>query len=165
MTVEPDAALGLLVLTAELLALAAVGFFVARVVLRQADVLLALAQGLVVRSGSLGPHGQLCLAPAAWTRRRTCGLGDHANRRHLASSAQPAKPATSTEHAVWLCIGGRRDLLGRTCLPPAPGRPRRASPLDDSRPLSRPVIGHRRLPGTRVSTWPTTMGLTCWWHS
>ena len=48
MTVEPDAALGLLVLTAELLALAAVGFVVARVVLRQADVLLALAQGLVV---------------------------------------------------------------------------------------------------------------------
>lgn len=48
MLVEPEIVLGLLVLAAELLALASVGFVVARVILRQSEVRLALAQGLVL---------------------------------------------------------------------------------------------------------------------
>ena len=48
MTVDPAVMPGLLLLAAELAALAAVGFVVVRVVLRQADDWAALAQGLVV---------------------------------------------------------------------------------------------------------------------
>ena len=48
MTVDPAALPGLLLIFAEFVALAAVGYVVARVVLRQADERMALAQGLVV---------------------------------------------------------------------------------------------------------------------
>ena len=48
MTVDPTVIPGLLLLAAEFLALAAVGFVVARVALRQTDDRLALAQGLVI---------------------------------------------------------------------------------------------------------------------
>ena len=48
MTIDPTVAPGLLVLALELLALAAVGYVVARVALRQADDWLALSQGLVI---------------------------------------------------------------------------------------------------------------------
>ena len=48
MTVDPTVVPGLLLLAAELIALAAVGYVVVRVVLRQADDRVALAQGLVV---------------------------------------------------------------------------------------------------------------------
>lgn len=48
MTLDPMVIPGLLLLAAELIALAAVGYVVVRVVLRQADERMALAQGLVV---------------------------------------------------------------------------------------------------------------------
>ena len=48
MTVDPPVLPGLLLLALELLALAAVGFIVARVALRQADDRMALAQGMVI---------------------------------------------------------------------------------------------------------------------
>ena len=48
MTVDPAVLPGLLLLVAELVALAAVGYVVVRVVLRQADERMALAQGLIV---------------------------------------------------------------------------------------------------------------------
>ena len=48
MTVDPTVIPGLLLLAAELIALAAVGYVVVRVVLRQPDERVALAQGLVV---------------------------------------------------------------------------------------------------------------------
>ena len=48
MTIDPDVIPGLLILAAQFLALAAVGFIVVRVALRQTDGQLALAQGLVV---------------------------------------------------------------------------------------------------------------------
>ena len=48
MTVDPAVLPGLLLLAAELIALAAVGFIVVRVALRQTDDRMALAQGLVV---------------------------------------------------------------------------------------------------------------------
>ena len=48
MTVDPTVIPGLLLLAAEFLALAAVGFVVARVALRQSDDRLALAQGLII---------------------------------------------------------------------------------------------------------------------
>ncbi|MCY3923811.1 MAG: hypothetical protein OXG27_15645, partial [Chloroflexi bacterium] len=48
MTVDPEVLPGLLLLTLELLTLAAFGYIVARVALRQTDDRLALAQGLVI---------------------------------------------------------------------------------------------------------------------
>ena len=48
MTVDPAVVPGLLLLALELLALAAIGYVVARVALRQSDDLIALAQGLVI---------------------------------------------------------------------------------------------------------------------
>ncbi len=48
MTVDPTVVPGLLLLALELLALAAVGYIVARVALRQSDDLMALAQGMVI---------------------------------------------------------------------------------------------------------------------
>ena len=53
MIVDPAVIPGLLILAAELAALAAVGYVVVRVALRQSDDRVALAQGLVVgpRSG------------------------------------------------------------------------------------------------------------------
>ena len=48
MTVDPAVVPGLLLLALELLALAAIGYVVARVALRQSDDLLALAQGMVI---------------------------------------------------------------------------------------------------------------------
>ena len=48
MTVDPAVVPGLLLLALELLALAAVGYVVARVALQQTDDWLALAQGLVI---------------------------------------------------------------------------------------------------------------------
>ena len=48
MTVDPAVVPGFLLLLAELAALAAVGYVVVRVVLRQDDVRMALAQGMVV---------------------------------------------------------------------------------------------------------------------
>ena len=48
MTVDPAVVPGLLLLALELLALAAVGYVVARVALRQSEDLMALAQGLVI---------------------------------------------------------------------------------------------------------------------
>ena len=48
MTVDLAVVPGLLLLAAELLALAVVGFIVARVALRQADDRMALAQGLAI---------------------------------------------------------------------------------------------------------------------
>lgn len=48
MTVDPTVTLGLLLLALQLLALAAAGYVVARVALRQNDHLLALAQGLAI---------------------------------------------------------------------------------------------------------------------
>ncbi len=54
-TIDPSVVPGLLILAVELLTLALIGFVVSRVLLRQNDSFLALAQGLAVglRSGAL----------------------------------------------------------------------------------------------------------------
>ena len=54
MIVDLSVVPGLLLLAAELLVLAAVGFVVARVALAQSDDLLAMAQGLVIGLGLWG---------------------------------------------------------------------------------------------------------------
>ena len=54
MTVDPGIAPGLLLLAAEFIVLAAVGYVIARVALRQTDDVLALAQGLVIGLGLWG---------------------------------------------------------------------------------------------------------------
>lgn len=48
MTVDPTVVPGLLLFALELVALAAIGYVVARVALQQSDDLAALAQGLVI---------------------------------------------------------------------------------------------------------------------
>ena len=54
MTVDPSIVPGLLLLAAELIVLAAVGYVIARVALRQTDDVLAMAQGLVIGLGLWG---------------------------------------------------------------------------------------------------------------
>ncbi|MCY3959010.1 MAG: hypothetical protein OXG65_12035 [Chloroflexi bacterium] len=63
MTVDPTVIPGLLLLAAELLALGGVGFVVARVVLRQTDDRLALAQGLVIGPAAWGLLANALLHP------------------------------------------------------------------------------------------------------
>ena len=75
MTVDVGVVPGLLLLAAEFLALAAVGFVVARVALRQTDDRLALAQGLVIGLalwGLIVNFIQCIVLPG--TGRRTGGL-------------------------------------------------------------------------------------------
>ena len=64
MTVEPAVVPGLLVLALELLALAAVGYVVARVALRQSDDLMALAQGMVIGPALWGLTVNFAMYPA-----------------------------------------------------------------------------------------------------
>ena len=54
MTVDPTVLAGLLLLVLELLTLVAVGFVIARVVLRQTDDRMTLAQGRVIGPASGG---------------------------------------------------------------------------------------------------------------
>ncbi len=54
MTVDPTVLAGLLLLVLELLTLVAVGFVIARVVLRQTDDRMTLAQGRVIGPASWG---------------------------------------------------------------------------------------------------------------
>ena len=76
MALDPTVLPGLLLLTLELAALAAVGFVVARVALRQTDDRLALAQGLVIGPALWGlivnfvrtcSRGWPARSPAGWS--------------------------------------------------------------------------------------------------
>ena len=61
MTVDPAVLPGLLILALELLTLAAAGFVVARVALRQSDDRMALAQGMVIGPALWGLSANLLL--------------------------------------------------------------------------------------------------------
>ena len=71
MSVDLTVVPGFLLLLAEFAALAAVGYVVARVALRQDDVPMALAQGLVIGLALWGPHHEL----RALRRPRACRRG------------------------------------------------------------------------------------------
>lgn len=98
MTVDPAVIPGLLLLLAELMALAAVGYVVARAVLRQSDERMALAQGLVIGLALWGFIVNVVLhvipAPAgviaAWVL--TLGLGAAFAWR----AREPLRPAMRT---------------------------------------------------------------------
>ena len=93
MTVDPAVVPGLLLLALELLALAAIGYVVARVALRQSNDLMALAQGLVIGLSLVGPDRQfssyiccpgLAGAMAGWVHACWCwaaGLAWRTRRR------------------------------------------------------------------------------------
>lgn len=120
MTVDLTIVPGLLVLLLELLALAAVGYVVARVVLRQGDQLLALAQGLVIGLALWGLAVNFVLhllpgfagAVAGWIAVLAVGVG-------LAWQA-PAKLRISLRTLVgslavalvlgWIALAGRQLL-------------------------------------------------------
>ena len=66
MTVNPEVLPGLLLLALELLTLAAVGYIVARVALRQTDDRLALAQGMVIGPALWGLTVNFLLRVLPW---------------------------------------------------------------------------------------------------
>ena len=120
MTVDPAVIPGLLLLTAELLALAAIGFVVARLALRQTDDGLALAQGLVIGPALWGLLANLVLhvlpglsgAVAAWVVMLTAGAGLALRAR----SALHLPPRTVALFGVlglvifWVSLAGRQLL-------------------------------------------------------
>ena len=98
MTVDPAVILGLLVLALELVALASVGYVVARVALRQDNELMALAQGLVIGPALWGLIANYILHPAPG---RTGALASWAVLLALAAvldwrAPQPVRPRLRT---------------------------------------------------------------------
>ena len=120
MTVDPAVVPGLLLLALELLALAAIGYVVARVALRQSNDLMALAQGLVIGPALWGLTANFLLhlvpgragALACWaiTLALAAGLAWRAR--------QPVRPRPRTAIAfagvtlvVFWCMLAARQLL------------------------------------------------------
>ncbi len=120
MTVDADVVPGLLFLALELLALAGVGYVVARVALRQSDGRLALAQGLVIGPAlwglivNFGLHllPGMAGAVAGWVA--TLALGAWLARR--APSKLPLRPRTVAGFVAaalaltWIALAGRQLL-------------------------------------------------------
>ena len=145
MTVEPDAALGLLVLITELLALAAVGYVVARVALRQTDDRLALAQGLVIGLALWGLIVNFVLhalpglagAVAGWIIVLALGAGLAWRARHdLRMPARTLAGFGCAGGAVfWVALASRQLLI-----------------IPDH-------LLHTMIPATiRAANWPPTLG-------
>ena len=120
MTIDPGIVPGLLVLALELLALAAFGFVVARVALRQTDDRMALAQGLLIGLALWGLTANFVMyllpgmtgAAAAWAI--TLALAAWLARR--APSTLRLRPRTIAGFAVaalalfWIFLAGRQLL-------------------------------------------------------
>ena len=122
-TVDPAVVPGLLLLVAELLALAAVGYVVARVALRQTDHRLALGQGLVIGPALWGLLVNFMLpvlpgragALAGWVVIVTlaAGLSWRAPRVLRLSPRTVAGFGVAALALVWAALAGRQ-LLGNT---------------------------------------------------
>ena len=120
MTIDPAIVPGLLLLGAELLTLAAVGFVVARVALRQTDDRLALAQGLVIGPAFWGLTANFVMyllpgmagAAAAWTI--TLVLAAWLARRAPSTLWVPPRTIAGFAVAVlalfWIFLAGRQLL-------------------------------------------------------
>lgn len=118
MTIDPAVIPGLLLLALELLALAAVGFVVARVALRQTDNRLALAQGLVVGPALWGLIVNFVMyllpgmpgAAVAWAVTAAIGVG----LAWRSPSALPLPPRTLAGFALaalalfWIVLASRQ---------------------------------------------------------
>ena len=120
MTVDPAILPGLLLLALELLTLAAVGFVIARVVLRQNDDRMALAQGMVIGPAVWGllVNFILHLAPglagafAAWLIMLALGAGLawHARPRLQLPLRTVAGFAVTTLALLWVALAARQLL-------------------------------------------------------
>ena len=162
MIVDPAIVPGLLLLAAELAALAAVGYVVVRVALRQADARAALAQGLVVGPalwGLIVEFRPLCRAGA-------CGRGDWLGRR-----ARPGHASCVARTSLRLASPARGGGL-RRCRPgPAVADARRTAVARKPGPhAASGVVGvdpRGRFPaGDALESWQspcaTTTARTCW---
>ena len=121
MTVDPAVIPGLFLLAAELFALAAVGYVVARVALRQTNDLLALAQGLVIGLALWGLIVNFLLhlipgmagALAGWIVVLALGAGLAWRNRH----ALPIPPRTlagfglASAAVFWIALASRQLLI------------------------------------------------------
>ena len=121
MSVDPVVIPGLLLLAAELVALAAVGYVVARVALRQTNDLLALAQGLVIGLALWGLIVNFLLhlipgmagALAGWVVVVALGAGLAWRNRH----ALPIPPRTLAGFGLagaaifWIALASRQLLI------------------------------------------------------
>ena len=120
MTVDSSVIPGLALLVAELLALAAVGYVVARVALRQTDARLALAQGLVIGPALWGLTVNFTLhllpgmagAVAGWVAMLALGAG-LARRAPFKLPLHPRTVAGFVAAALaltWIALAGRQLL-------------------------------------------------------
>ena len=120
MTVDPAVIPGLLLLAAELAALAAVGYVVVRVALRQADARAALAQGLVVGPALWGLITNFALyivpglagAAVGWSVTLVLGtvLAWRAGRSVWPRPRVAAAFAVAVLALLWLTLAGRQLL-------------------------------------------------------
>ena len=120
MTVDPSLIPGLSLLAAELLALAAVGYVVVRVALRQTDGQLALAQGLIIGPSIWGLFVNFALhllpgiagAIAGWVA--VLALGAGLARRAPSKLRLPPRAAAGFVAAAlalsWIALAGRQLL-------------------------------------------------------
>ena len=121
MTLDPTVIPGLLLLAAELIALAAVGYVVVRVVLRQADERVALAQGLVVGLALWGVLTNFTLyivpglagAAVGWTILMAVGVGLawRTNRRIRPQIRTVAGFSVAVLALLWVALASRQ-LMG-----------------------------------------------------
>lgn len=120
MTVDPTVLPGLLLLLLELLTLAAIGFLIARVVLRQSDDRMALAQGMVIGPAVWGllVNFILYLVPGragalvAWLIMLALGVGLawHARTRLQLPLRTLAGFAVTTLALLWVALAARQLL-------------------------------------------------------
>lgn len=145
MTIDPAVIPGLLLLAAELLALAAVGYVVARVGLRQTDDRLALAQGLVIGLALWGLTVNFLLhvfpglagALAGWIVVLSLGIGmAWRQRRDLSVAPRTIAGFGLAGTAIfWVALASRQLLI-----------------IPDH-------ILHTMMPATiRAGGWPLTLG-------
>ena len=163
MSIDPSIVPGLVLLAAELLVLAAVGFVVVRVALGQTDDRLALAQGLAVGLALWGVIVNVVIyaipglagALVAWVVTLAIGAGlawraPHAIRPQVRVVAGFAVVALAL---FLIVLAGRQLGAGRD--PNIHYRSRRRHPRRRSPPAGT---------GPGIRGWPcrTTTGLTCW---
>ena len=123
MTVDPAVLPGLLLLAAEIGVLAAVGFVVARVALRQTDDRMALAQGLVVGPALWGLIVNVVMHAVPGLAGAIVGWGITLGAWRRPGVARARFPSPAGPYAGGLRHRGRGAFLGRPHQPPASRHP------------------------------------------